>query len=113
MSHRTTLPDGITVEARHPLLRRHPLTRETSLFLSTPERCASVDGIDEARSARIIALLYDRSIRPAGLYRHIWYLGDIIIWDNRTTMHRAEHDDVIGDRVLHRGLVAGEIPIPA
>ena len=35
------------------------------------------------------------------------------MWDNRVTMHRADHGGVIGDRVLHRGLVRGEAPVAA
>jgi taurine dioxygenase len=45
------------------------------------------------------------SIRHYRLYRHQWRSGDIIVWDNRCTMHRAEHSAVIGDRLLHRRLV--------
>ena len=99
--------------ARHPLFRRHPITNEVALFLSTPERCSDLSGVDDETSARAIAALYRHSIRPAGLYRHAWRDGDIVVWDDRLTMHRADHDAVAGDRVLHRGLVAGEVPIPA
>ncbi len=99
--------------ARHPLLRRHPVTGEVALFLSTPERCTALSGVDAATSARAIAALYRHSIRSAGLYRHAWRAGDIVVWDDRLTMHRADHDNVAGDRVLHRGLVAGEVPISA
>ena len=98
---------------RHPLLRRHPVTGDVALFLSTPERCTELSGVDGKTSARIIAALYRRSIRPAGLYRHIWRDGDIVVWDDRVTMHRADHGGVTGDRVLHRGMVLGEVPIPA
>jgi len=98
---------------RHPLFRRHPVTGEVALFLSTPERCSELSGVDPVTSARAIAALYRHSIRPARLYRHSWRAGDILIWDDRVTMHRADHTDVDGDRVLHRGLVLGEVPIPA
>ncbi|MEO1390880.1 MAG: TauD/TfdA family dioxygenase, partial [Cyanobacteria bacterium J06634_6] len=46
------------------------------------------------------------------LYRHHWQPGDIVIWDNRCTLHRADHSQVVGDRILHRGLISGEAPIP-
>ena len=103
--------DGETVATRHPLFRRHPLTREVALYLSTPERCRELSGADERTSARVVAALYARSARPSGLYRHDWRAGDVLVWDNRVTMHRADHDDVAGDRVLHRGMVLGEVPI--
>lgn len=98
---------------RHPLLRRHPITGEVALYLSTPERCTELSGADKHTSARVIGALYRRSIRRSTLYRHHWRHGDLVIWDNRVTMHRADHDGVNGDRVLHRGMVRGERPIPA
>jgi taurine dioxygenase len=98
---------------RHPLLRRHPRTGEVALFLSTPERCTALSGVDETTSARAIAALYRHSIRDANVYRHQWRAGDVLVWDDRVTMHRADHADVEGDRVLHRGMVGGEIPLPA
>ena len=42
-----------------------------------------------------------------------WRPRDLLIWDNRVTMHRAEHDDVAGPRTLYRGMVAGEHPAEA
>jgi taurine dioxygenase len=98
---------------RHPLFRRHPVTNEVALFLSTPERCSDLSGLEPARSARAIDALYRHSIRPANLYNHLWRPGDIVLWDDRLTMHRADHAGVSGDRVLHRGLVVGERPIAA
>lgn len=110
--HGFTAAEGAAA-ARHPLLRQHPVTHEVALFLSTPERCSALSGADDATSARVIAALYRHSIRSAGLYRHAWRPGDIVIWDDRLTMHRADHEGVVDDRVLHRGLVMGEVPIPA
>jgi taurine dioxygenase len=104
---------GAEGSQRHPLFRRHPVTHEVALFLSTPERCTELSGLDEATSTRAIDALYRHSIRPTRLYCHSWRAGDIVIWDDRLTMHRADHTDVDGDRVLHRGLVLGEVPIPA
>lgn len=111
LMHSTTARDGRPIAARHPILRRHPATGEIALYLTTPERCSDLDGMDAATSARIVAILYKRSIKPSAVYRHHWRPGDIVIWDNRTTMHRADHGDVVGDRVLHRGLVQGEAPV--
>ena len=113
VAHGATGVDVAVAPVRHPLLCAHPSTGETSLYLSTPERCTGLSGVDAATSARAIDILYRRSIRPAGLLRHSWQPGDVVVWDNRLTMHRAEHGDVSGDRVLHRGLVAGEVPIMA
>ena len=102
---------GESIANRHPLFRRHPITSEVALYLSTPQRCTHLSDVDERTSARIIDALYERSARPGGVYRHEWRAGDVLVWDNRLTMHRADHDGVAGDRVLHRGMVGGEVPI--
>lgn len=113
LEHSVKGPDGSIRSARHPVLRRDPTTGDTALFLSAPERCFALSGVNERTSGRIVMILYRRSIRPSGLYRHDWRNGDIVVWDDRTTMHRADHDDVVGDRILHRGLVLGEVPVGA
>ncbi len=92
----------------HPLFKRHPLSGRLALFLSTPERCQAISGIKLEEAQRMIRLLYRHSVRHYRLYRHQWQSGDIVIWDNRCTMHRADHSKVRGDRVLHRGLVLDE-----
>jgi taurine dioxygenase len=99
-----TLKEGET-QSWHPLFQRHPLSGLLALFLSTPERCQEIEGIAPVAARRLLRLLYQHSIRHYRLYRHQWQPQDIIIWDNRCTMHRADHSVVSGDRVLHRGLV--------
>ena len=113
VQHRTTGLDGKSQTQDHPLFRLHPVTAETALYLSTPERCSHLSGVAPATSARLVSILYRRSIRASNLYRHSWKKGDVVIWDNRLTMHQADHSDVDGDRVLHRGMVMGEQPIHA
>ncbi|MEL6438571.1 MAG: TauD/TfdA family dioxygenase [Cyanobacteria bacterium J06621_8] len=100
-----TLDDSQEKQSWHPLFREHPLSGRIALYLSTPERCQQISGLSPAQSQRAIKLLYRHSIRPRHLYRHQWQAGDIVIWDNRCTMHRADHSQVVGDRILHRGLV--------
>ncbi|WP_353217820.1 TauD/TfdA family dioxygenase [Sandarakinorhabdus sp.] len=111
--HRCTGLDGIDEQNWHPLFRRHPVTGETALYLSTPARCIAIEGIDSKLAGRILAILYRRSQPAACLYRHAWRPDDLLIWDNRVTMHRADHDGVSAPRTLHRGMVAGEAPLAA
>jgi taurine dioxygenase len=99
-----TLAEGER-QSWHPLFKRHPISGRLALFLSTPERCQAISGLESDAAIRIVRLLYQHSIRHYRLYCHQWQPNDIIIWDNRCTMHRADHSQVIGDRVLHRGLV--------
>lgn len=114
--HRVTGVDPGSAQehaARHPLVRRHPLTHDLALYLSTPERCAQIEGLSADRSARLIKTLYRWSTRAHTLYAHRWQRRDLVLWDNRRTMHRADHAHVVGDRVLHRGMAGGERPLPA
>ena len=97
---------------RHPLVRRHPVSRREALFLTTPERVGDLSGADAGQSERIVDALYRHSTRAGRVLRHRWRPGDVVIWDNRCTMHRADHSATVGRRVLHRGMVAGERPIP-
>ena len=109
--HRASGLPGQGGSVRQPLLRRHPITGETALYLSTPERCSDLSGVDALISQRIIAALYRHSTQPSKLYRHQWQAGDLLMWDNRVTMHRADHGDFLEERILHRGMVRGETPV--
>ncbi len=91
--------------AVHPLLRRHPISGKTALYLTTPQRCAAISGMTDAQAAQTVDHLYEHSTRSDNVARHTWRPGDVVVWDNRCVMHRADHADVIGDRVLHRGVV--------
>ena len=55
----------------------------------------------------VVAFLFGHSTKEENLHRHAWSPGDVVIWDNACVLHRADHADVVGDRVLHRGMVAG------
>jgi taurine dioxygenase len=92
--------------AEHPVLRRHPVSGRTSLFISAPERCVSISGMADAQAREMIAFLYAHSTAAANTYRHAWSPGDVVMWDNGCVLHRADHAHVAGDRVMHRGMVS-------
>lgn len=91
--------------AQHPLLRPHPLTGRTALYLTTPARCAAISGLSQQVKDALVADLLERSTREANTHRHAWSDGDVVMWDNGVVLHRADHADVDGDRVMHRGMV--------
>lgn len=97
---------GPETEAQHPIFRTHPISGRTSLYLSTPERCVSVSGLPEAEGREVLEQLYAHSTRNDNIFRHTWSAGDVVVWDNGVVLHRADHDGVSGDRVMHRGMVA-------
>ncbi len=92
-------------EAEHPVFRRHPISGRTALYLSTPQRCVSISGMSEAAGKDMIEHLYLHSTAEDNTLRHSWSPGDVVMWDNGCVMHRADHADVVGDRVMHRGMV--------
>ena len=94
-------------EAEHPVFRQHPISGRTSLYVSTPERCVSISGLPDAEARSTIEHLYAHSTAADNTYRHAWSPGDVVMWDNGCVLHRADHTDVSGDRVMHRGMVAG------
>lgn len=96
---------GPETSAEHPVFRRHPVSGRTSLYLSTPERCVEISGMDRGASRQTIGYLYDHSTTEDNTFRHAWSPGDVVIWDNGCVLHRADHGAVSGDRVMHRGMV--------
>ena len=101
------LGEGDETEAEHPVFRTHPRSGRTSLYLSTPKRCAAVSGMSPAEAEETVRFLYEHSTIEANTFRHAWSPGDVVMWDNAVVLHRADHADVVGDRVMHRGMVAG------
>ncbi len=80
-AQRATMP-AVT----HPLVRLMPYGRK-SLYIGG--HCTGVVGWPEDEALRLIAELYDFATQERYIYRHRWKQGDIVIWDNRCTMHRA------------------------
>lgn len=107
------LPDDAETAAEHPVFRTHPISGRTALYLSTPERCVAISGMDDAQAAETIDLLYRHSTTEANTHRHTWSQHDVVMWDNGCVLHRADHDGVVGDRVMHRGMVTDVADRPA
>jgi taurine dioxygenase len=96
---------GDETSAEHPAFLRHPVSGRMAVYLSTPQRCVAVSGMEDAEAGEVIAALYAHSTREDNVRRHAWSEGDVVMWDNRCVLHRADHAAVSGDRVLHRGMV--------
>jgi taurine dioxygenase len=92
--------------AEHPVFLEHPVSGRTALYLTTPPRCAAISGMDQDEAEATIATLFAHSTRDDNVRRHQWRAGDVVMWDNRCVLHRADHAGVSGDRVMHRGMVA-------
>jgi taurine dioxygenase len=75
----------------HPIIRTHPETGRKSLYFDPGKICAVV-GAEEVESDQLIADLKGYMIQPDAEYHHVWQKGDIVIWDNRCSYHRAAGD---------------------
>jgi taurine dioxygenase len=70
-----------------------------------------IAGMERAESDRLLDALTQHAIQPQYQYRHKWRRGDIVIWDNRCTMHKANADYPAGARrLMHRIIVEGTVP---
>ncbi len=75
----------------HPIIRTHPETGRKALYFD-PGKILRIEGVDSAESDALIDELTERMIVPDGEYRHAWHKGDVVIWDNRCSYHKAAGD---------------------
>ncbi|MDD9980931.1 MAG: TauD/TfdA family dioxygenase [Gammaproteobacteria bacterium] len=102
--------DSVPPPTAHPILRTHPGTGRRALFVN-PHFTVSFKGMTEEESAPLLDYLAEHSTRPENIYRHRWSVGDVVVWDNRCTMHYAvrDYDDTV-NRKHHRTTASGERP---
>src|ERR1019366_3579706 len=74
-----------------PVVRTHPDTGRKSLYISR-DRMDHIVGMDRAEGHRLIDDLTAHAIQPRFVYRHKWRTGDLVIWDNRCLIHKANGD---------------------
>lgn len=93
----------------HPLVRTHPETRRNCLYLGRRTR-AQIVGLGVAQSDALLDQLWAHATQAQFAWRHDWRAGDMLIWDNRCTMHHREPFDPAARRHLHRVVVKGSAP---
>jgi len=99
-----------TPDVVHPVVRTHPVTGRLSLYVGQ-DVVKQIDGLPPEESQALLAELNAHAIQERFVYRHVWQKGDLVIWDNRSTMHCATpYDDMKYRRVMHRTTVAGTRP---
>lgn len=75
----------------HPIIRTHPETGRKALYFD-PGKILFIEGLEPEESDALIDELTLRMIQPNAQYRHKWRRGDIVIWDNRCSYHKAAGD---------------------
>ena len=93
--------------AVHPLVCTHPDTGRRMLYLGR-RRNAYLIGLELAESEALLDELWSFVDRPEFAWEHVWRIGDLVLWDNRCTMHRRDAFDSSSRRVMHRTQVKGE-----
>lgn len=90
-----------------PLVWKHQSGRKSLVLGATARHIVDADF---RKSAEILVRLRDWATQPQFVYRHEWSVGDLVIWDNTGTMHRATPYDPTSGRLLQRTKLAGEEP---
>lgn len=92
-----------------PLVRTHPETGETILFVGA--HVSRIIGLAQDESKALIAELVAHATQPRFVFQHRWAVHDLVIWDNRRTLHRGRpYDAGATRRVMHRATVDGDGP---
>jgi taurine dioxygenase len=103
---RGTVPDRVS----HPIVRTHPESGRKAIYLN-PIRIEGIDGMPEAEALKLLANLLEHATQEKYQYRHRWQPGDLVMWDNRSLLHKANGDyDMNQLRYLYRIMLQGDVP---
>jgi taurine dioxygenase len=95
---------------QHPMIRTHPVHGSRAVYFHIT-KATHIEGMSPEGSRAYMADLLERMIRPEIVYHHVWRKGDVLVIDDRATMHRAHGDyDRAQSRVLWRIIVEGDRP---
>jgi len=95
--------------AVHPIVRTHPATRRNALFLGR-RRNACIVGLPLAESEDLLNRLWAHAGKAEFAWYQQWKVGDLIMWDNRSAMHRRDAFDPNTRRLMHRTQIKGDRP---
>ena len=103
---RGKIPAGVL----HPLVRTHPESGRKALYIN-PIRIEGIPGMPEEEALELLDRLLEHASRPEFEYRHRWRPGDLVMWDNRCLLHKANGDyDMAETRYLYRLMLQGDRP---
>jgi len=95
-----------TVGARHPLIRTEPLSGRKALFLGRRPN-AYVIGMDVDESEALLDALWAHATQPRFTLCHRWKVGDLLMWNNLSVLHRRDPFDPKTRRIMHRSQIKG------
>ncbi len=109
----TLRPDEINTEAPHwvhPIVRTHPETGRKALFVNRL-MTLSIDGLARQESDEILNYLFDHIESPEFVYEHVWTVGDMMMWDNRCSIHARTYFSPDKRRMMRRVTVRDPDPV--
>jgi taurine dioxygenase len=95
------------VGAQHPLVRTEPKTGRKALFLGRRPN-AYVLGLDVAESEALLDALWAHATQPRFAMCHEWKVGDLLMWNNLSVLHRRDPFDPKARRIMHRSQIKGD-----
>lgn len=93
----------------HPVVRTHPATKRKALYVNRL-MTESIEGLPREASDSLLAYLFDHQEQPQFIYQHVWRPGDLILWDNRCTLHARSDFSPAERRLMRRVTILGEKP---
>lgn len=106
----TARPEEVPDPVWHPAVRTNPVTNRKALYVTYAARCIEAEGMTIKEGQSLISFLYQHSLVHHAMYRHQWQPGDMVIWDNRCSLHAAVYDHGQQPRTLYRVMCEGERP---
>ena len=109
MKRGTRLAEGVP-SCVHPVVRTHPATGRKALYVNRL-MTVRIEGLPEAASTELLATLFDHQERREFIYEHVWRPGDLLMWDNRCTLHARTDFSANERRLMRRVTILGEKPV--
>jgi taurine dioxygenase len=95
-----------------PMVRQHPVTGRLSLYIS-PIYNDEIEGMGRDEARQLVKDLTEFAGQSRFVYAHRWSPDDVVMWDNRCTMHQVTPHDPRERRVMHRTTIVGTEPVMA
>ena len=109
MKRGTRLAEGVP-SYMHPVVRTHPATGRKALYVNRL-MTVRIEGLPEPESNELLVTLFDHQERREFVYEHVWRPGDLLMWDNRCTLHARTDFSPNERRLMRRVTILGEKPV--
>jgi taurine dioxygenase len=94
----------------HPVVRTHPATGRKALYVNRL-MTRRIEGLPPSESEELLTFLFDHQEQSEFIYEHVWRPGDLVMWDNRCTLHARTDFGPRERRLLRRVTILGEKPV--